>query len=256
MHLGSLSKRVMTYGGCGAGMRWEGSAIKCTAASGLVTAADETTAAYMAADPGADGGSCWCCSDGGTVRGEAGVVVVLVVVVAGVIWLLRRRRTPSRVQQGFEVSVMSWEVVVGHKRLESAMGCGGGAVASRWSWWFGHGGDSVHNPPSTGGRTTNVLTIELVCGLNKIRRNAPTPHLDENVHAMAWVHTECGLEDFHDQQTRINKWEDHNALEPGRQAAQLLWITLGETLDWVSMEMEKLVEYETYMWEQEHVQNE
>jgi hypothetical protein len=96
MRLGSLSKQVMTYGGCGAGMRWEGSAIKCTAASGLATAADETTAAYMATDPGADGGSCWCCSDSGTVRGEAGVVVVVVVVVVGVIWLLRRQRTPSR----------------------------------------------------------------------------------------------------------------------------------------------------------------
>ncbi|KAJ7854331.1 hypothetical protein B0H14DRAFT_3449738 [Mycena olivaceomarginata] len=118
------------------------------------------------------------------------------------------------------------------------------------------GGNSVQDPTTTGGTTTNVPTVEIVRALNKLCHNAPTLHLDENVRTMAWVRTERGLEEFYDRQTRIDEWEDRNALEPGKQAAQLLWIVLGETLDQVSMERNELVEYEAYMLGQERVKNE
>ncbi|KAJ7843450.1 hypothetical protein B0H14DRAFT_3456219 [Mycena olivaceomarginata] len=118
------------------------------------------------------------------------------------------------------------------------------------------GGNSVQDPTATGGSTTDVLTVDLVRELNKLRRNAPTPHLDENARAMAWVHMERGLEEFYNRQTRIDEWEDRNALEPGKHAVQLLWIALGETLDRVSMEKNELVEYEAFMRGQERAQNE
>ncbi|KAJ7821523.1 hypothetical protein B0H14DRAFT_2599147 [Mycena olivaceomarginata] len=73
---------------------------------------------------------------------------------------------------------------------------------------------------------------------------------------MAWVHMERGLEEFYNRQTRIDEWEDRNALEPGKHAVQLLWIALGETLDRVSMEKNELVEYEAFMRGQERAQNE
>ncbi|KAJ7654279.1 hypothetical protein B0H14DRAFT_2659452, partial [Mycena olivaceomarginata] len=73
---------------------------------------------------------------------------------------------------------------------------------------------------------------------------------------MSWVHTERRLEEFYNCQTRIDEWEDCNALEPRKHTVQLLWIALGKTLDWVSMEKNELVEYEAFMRGQEHAQNE
>jgi hypothetical protein len=77
-----------------------------------------------------------------------------------------------------------------------------------------------------------VPTLNIVCALTNLCQYAPTPDSDQNLRVGDWVLTERHLSNLMIYQSRIDLFEDKDAIKPGHDAIHiLLYSMLADSID-------------------------